>query len=71
MASKKKAPYCEADPSQEQKSGIWECNSVGRVLQREGILLLNALGRGFEPHRSHFLTHVPRVQGVFEGVYKM
>lgn len=51
-------------------SELWECNSVGRVLQREGILLLNALGRGFEPHHSHFLTRVPRVQGVFEGVYK-
>ena len=40
-------------------SELWECNSVGRVLQREGILLLNALGRGFEPHHSQFNKIMP------------
>jgi len=34
-------------------SELWECNSVGRVLQREGILLLNALGCQFDSDLSH------------------
>lgn len=52
MASKKKAPYCEADPSQEQKSGIWECSSIGRASTLKGIVRLNALDAGSTPVAS-------------------
>ena len=55
MASKKKAPYCEADPSQEQKSGIWKCSSIGRALTLEGIARLNALDAGPTPVASSFM----------------